>query len=173
MEVVDTFNADSAVYVKECQDFMASNSITSDLTFLKCHLSFLPPAITKLETAGLPINEALSIIAEVETKILQVPGDVRKLLQDKATFVLGRNPGLETFCQVGRVLLGQEDGALSDGITPGEAGDLKFCPLTSTDVEQSFYVYKNNFSDQHHSFTENNLSRVVVANLFYNRLNSE
>lgn len=69
--------------------------------------------------------------------------------------------------------LGQEDGALPDGITPGEDAGLKFCPLTSNNAEQSFSVYINIISDQHHTFSETTLSRVAVTNLFCERLNSE
>ena len=74
-----------------------------DLAFIQCHLS-LPSSIASLEEAGLPLNEALSILDKVQEKIDIIPEDKGNVLQAKLMFVLEKNPGLDTLNNVVKVL---------------------------------------------------------------------
>ncbi len=69
---------------------------------------------------------------------------------------------------VGQVPDGKEQ-SLPSGMGPADIAQLKFAPLTSADAERSFSQYKNIFTDKRQSFTEDNLSKMVVSHCFYSR----
>jgi len=140
------FDPESSISVRESQELLGKDSLSSSLAFIHCHLSSLPAAITKLEEAGLPLADALSILEKAKEKINNVPGSTGLLLQGKLDSVLQKNPGLDTLTTVSSVLSGGE-GALPSEMGPGEAAHLRFCPRASVDVERSFSLYKNILSD--------------------------
>lgn len=167
-DVLNKFDKDEAVAIKECQDLLEKDSLASDLAFIHCHLAFLAETITKLEKAGLTLVDALSLLEETKDKINSIPGSTGEMLQSKLTSVLAKNPGLEAFGKVGKVLEGKNV-ALPEGISPGDAAALKFCPLVSVDVERSFSVYKSILSDRRHHLTKENLSKIMICHCFYGR----
>ena len=162
------FDREDSVAIAEYQDLLKNGRLTSDLAFIKCHLSFLPGAITRLEEAGLPLTQSLGILEEVRTKIYSVPGGFGSTLQAKLESVLSKNPGFEDLEKVSHTLSGLDSG-LPAGMGPGEAAQLKYCPTASVDVERSFSVFKVILSDRRHNLTKENLSKIVVSNAFYNR----
>ena len=151
-----------------CQELLGKDGLSSWLAFIHCHLSFLPAAITKLEEAGLPLADALSILEKAKEKINNVPGSTGLLLQGKLDSVLQNNPGLDTLATISSVLSGGE-GALPTGMGPGEASYLKFCLTASVDVERSFSLYKNILSDRRQGLTTASLSQIMICHCFYNR----
>ena len=48
---------------------------------------------------------------------------------------------------------------------------LKFCPVVTADVERSFSKYKLVVSERRLSMLEENVSKMMVVNWFYNRQN--
>ena len=50
---------------------------------------------------------------------------------------------------------------------PSNAAAMKYCPIVSVDVERSFSVLKNAFSDRRHNLTEENLAKIMICNCFY------
>lgn len=165
-DIVSQLDRDSAVAIKDCQEQLKKESLSADLAFISCHLSFLPGAITRLEKAGLPLVEGMSVLEEVRSNINSIPGVSGILLQNKLASVLNKNPGLEILGKVGSVLDGKGE-VLPPGIGPGDAANLKFCPLASVDVERSFSVYKNVLSDRRHSLTKESLSKIMICHCFY------
>ena len=69
---------------------------------------------------------------------------------------------------ISKVLIG-EGVQLPVGYMANEAGSLKFCPIASADVECSFSIFKNVFSDRRQSFTEENLAKIIISNCYYSR----
>jgi hypothetical protein len=69
-EVVSTLPNDSSHVDKLKTLFERKKSLASDLAFINAHLSFLPPAITKLETRGLPLSKQLKILENVRSTLL-------------------------------------------------------------------------------------------------------
>jgi hypothetical protein len=166
--VVNQFDRDSSISIRECQELLKKDSLSSSLAFISCHLSFLPAAITMLEEAGLPLADALKIVENAKMKINSIPGSTGRLLQEKLFSVLEKNPGLSVLGTVAEVLEGRGD-ALPESIGPADAAQLKFCPTASVDVERSFSMYKNILSDRRHSLTEENLSKIMICHYYYNR----
>jgi len=82
--------------------------------------------------------------------------------------VLKKNMGLEVLQQVDKILQGRS-ADLPEGLEPSEIAVLKYCPITSVDVERSFSQFKNVFTERRHGFTEENLAKHVICNCFYGR----
>jgi hypothetical protein len=55
-------------------------------------------------------------------------------------------------------------------LTLKEIGCLKYCLITSCDVERSFSIYKNIFTDRRTSFTMENLEQYIVVHYYLNHL---
>ena len=166
--MVSGFDENEAKRIKEAKTLLEKESVKSDLAFIKCHLSFLPLAITRLEESGLTLISSVSILHEVKEKINSIPGTKGKIFQEKLQQVLRKNSNLEVIQHVARVQSGDSD-SLPVGWMPDEVAELKFCPMTSVDVERSFSIYKHIFSDRRHNFKEENLEKVMVCNCFYAR----
>ena len=84
-------------------------------------------------------------------------------------------PGLtmvESFAILDKVKEKIQDIPLTKGKV-SEQTDLKYCQVTSVEVERSFSVYKHIFRDRRHSFKDENLEKVVVSNCFYGRVHGE
>ncbi len=60
-----------------------------------------------------------------------------------------------------------KDQSLPSEMDPASIAALKFCPMTSVDVERSFSQFKHVFSDRRQSFIQENLAQVVIASYFY------
>ena len=166
--MVDNFNEEEARSIKETQELMRKESVRDDLAFIKCHLSFLPVAITRLEQAGLSLCDSLALLEDVKAKINSIPSNKGKIFKDKMEQVLKKNSNLEILQDVAKIQSGMP-GPKASGWAPDEVAELKYCPLTSVDVERSFSVYKHIFSDRRHKFKEENLEKIVITNCYYSR----
>jgi len=69
--------------------------------------------------------------------------------------VLEKISSLKTLDDISKVSTG-EGAQLPIGNTANEARSLKFCPIASADVERSFSIFKNVFSDCHQPFLGQN-----------------
>ena len=105
---------------------------------------------------------------QCQGKAAGLPGAKGKVLKDKSKNVLKKNASLETMQRVVKILEG-EDSSLPDGMEPNDVTELKYCPITSVDLERSFSAFKLLFSDRRHNFTEENMSKVMISNCFYAR----
>ena len=83
--------------------------------------------------------------------------------------VLEKISSLKTLDDISKVLTGEGVQLLPVGNTANEAGSLKFCPIASADVERSFSIFKNVFSDCHQPFTEENLAKTIILNCYNSR----
>ena len=132
--MVSGFDENEAKSIKEAKTLLEKESVKSDLAFIKCHLSFLPLAITRrLKESGLTLISSVSILHEVKEKINSIPGTKGKIFQEKLQQVLRKNSNLEVIQHVARVQSGDSD-SLPVGWMPDEVAELKFCPMTSVDV---------------------------------------
>ena len=167
--VVNSFDRSAAKSIQEAQDLLKKPSVKADLSYIESHLGFMATSITQLEEAGLPLTESLAIVEKARKKINSIPGQKGKIFKEKIDQVLKKNGGLEVLKQVGKVLEGDEACELPAVLSASQAASLKFCPISSCDVERSFSQFKNLLSDRRHSFTEGNLAKVAIVNYFYAR----
>jgi len=88
-------------------------------------------------------------------------GDVGLIVQHKMTSILEKNPGITRLTEVAKILAGEPSDLV---MAPDMIAALKYAPMTSCDVERTFSVYKNIFTDRRCSFTEENLEMYVICN---------
>ena len=83
--------------------------------------------------------------------------------------VLEKKVALKFMHKVNDVLQSKEDTNLLDNLSAVETANLKYCPLASVDVERSFSIFKNMFTDGCLSFTEQNLKHSLIVNCFHSQ----
>ena len=71
--MVAMFDPNEAKSIRESRELMDKDSLLNDLAFIKCHLSFLPVSIKKLEESGLTLVESTDIVSKVVKKIQDIP----------------------------------------------------------------------------------------------------
>ena len=168
--ILGKLDPDDALSIKKGQELVERTSLEADLAFIATHLSSLPSTLTQLEESGLPLIKALALVDQAQSKIDNIPGEKADRLRLKFGTVMQKNPGVNILRTVAEVIQGE--GGLSSlpaGIGSSEVALFKFCPVSSVDVERSFSIYKNIFSDQRHHLTKENLKKIIVTNCFYNR----
>lgn len=82
--------------IKKAQELLEQNRdrIKNDLAFIRCHFDCIPAAITKLETKGLLLVDAIQIFKSVRKNLLPIRR--RKEFLEKFDFVYNKNCGLQT-----------------------------------------------------------------------------
>jgi hypothetical protein len=160
--VVDAFDGEDAAAIEATQALLQKNQVRNDLAFIASHLHNLSTTITKLEERNLPLTSALEIFqAEVE-RIESIPGQKGLRICSKLNSVVQRNNELETLKKIARVLAGETD--VDVRRSPAILANYKYAPVTSVDVERSFYKLKNILSDNRQSFAFDSLRKFVVVN---------
>ena len=82
-------------------------------------------------------------------------------IQNKMNKVLEGNPGLSKLIDIAKVLTG---GVVEIAMDPNMISALKFAPMTSTDVERSFSIYKTVLAENRMNFKPENLERYLICN---------
>ncbi|PSN40650.1 hypothetical protein C0J52_15754, partial [Blattella germanica] len=93
LKVVQGFDGEAAVAITEAKEVLSSPSIKGDLAYIKANFGNIPVAITKLETRGILLLEAIDIVTKVQQSLGKVVGEVGEAVASKVTKVLNRNPG--------------------------------------------------------------------------------
>jgi len=145
--VLKSFDPKEASSIKKTQDCLAMPSLKANLAFIHAHLSFLPGVIKSYEEGGLELTKGLETLAKTKQRINSIPGSMGEILKKKLSAVLANNPDLDIIEKLGNALKG-EGGELPNGIAANVAADMKYCPLSSADVERSFSVYKSIFTER-------------------------
>lgn len=160
---LNELNPDDAKSIAKAQAAIKDSNIKSELAFIKCHFACISAAITKLETNGVRLGDAIRTFTSVRMSLQAIPK--RKGFLQKFDYVHNKNYGLKTLEKIARIL---EDGVCDqtdeyiDGLNPLELEAFKYAPVTSCDVERSFSAYKRVLEDCRRSFVFENLIKHVV-----------
>jgi hypothetical protein len=146
-------------------------SISLDLAYIASHFKMLISSITKLETVGLPLHDALEIIEDVKLKLGAAPGPVGKSVANKLEDVLRKNPGYNTIKNISAVFNHNIDNEQSNikisdlgfGLNVSNIVNFNYIPSTSCDVERSFSSYKYIFSEKRQNLTVENIEMILVS----------
>jgi hypothetical protein len=101
-------------------------------------------------------------LKNAEVKLCAVRGETGEKVYRTFQAILKRNPGSSTFMAI-RKILDVEDTDAPEDISPGKFHLLKFAPVTSSDVERSFFTYKIILSDRRLSMTAENMEKYLVV----------
>lgn len=167
-DVVSRFNPEDSSAVREAQTLFEDPLLAVEVQLIKTNFTFLARSIRKLETGGLPLLESLDVVNQVGEELAKITSPVGRHVSRKFEAVLQKNPGYSTLKAVGNVMASAPNATLPENVPAGLLPAYKYAPLTTCDVERSFSNYKNILSDRRQKFTEENIERYIVSNVFYN-----
>nr|CAD7577030.1 unnamed protein product [Timema californicum] len=103
--VIQTFDEEYAVSIREAKVATSSSTVVSDLAYVNSYFGNLPGVIVSLEAMDLPLIE--SVKHTIQEGVKQTPGPVASSVATKLEQVLQRNPGWRTMVAVSDILGGQ------------------------------------------------------------------
>nr|CAD7200196.1 unnamed protein product [Timema douglasi] len=107
VKVIQTFDKEDAVSIREAKVATPSSTVVSDLTYVKSYFGNLPGVIVSLGARDLPLIESVKIMHTIQEGVRQTPGPVASSVATKFEQVLQRNPGWRTMVAVSDILGGQ------------------------------------------------------------------
>ena len=82
--------------------------MSRNLVYTKANFCGISKSITRLETVGIQLCDAINIVKQIESELSRVLGEVANKVNAKLQSVLERNPGYSTLCKVPDILCGNE-----------------------------------------------------------------
>ncbi|XP_025407569.1 uncharacterized protein LOC112681537 [Sipha flava] len=151
-----------------------------NLTFIHSNFACLPIAITRLQKQGILLSEGIAIIQDISSKFSQLTGTAGIDINKKLQTVLNKNKGFQIFCNISKILTGEEENVgdldIPEDLTSSDMAYFKFAPITSADVERSFSLYKNILAPNRRSFKFENLKKSLIVqcnNYFRDAVNDD
>lgn len=146
VRVFEQLNEKDAASIRKAKALLASGRVRRQFAFIDTNYSFLVDTITKLETQGLPLVDALYEFNTAETAIRIVRGSVADSVAEKLSSVREKNVGLVSLSAIAKVLssepLEEDEKAATSKFGPTEFGLFRFAPVVSCDVERVFSRFK-------------------------------
>lgn len=168
--VIEQLKSDDAASIRRAKELFQDNGLLRDLAFIHANFAHIAQAITRLETAGLPLTDSLSIVRNVQERVQATHGGAAAAVQEKLRAVFAKNSGLATLQAASKVLSGL---ALTDGekdlvskYSPTDFELLQYVPVTSTDVERTFSRYKALLRDNRQNLTVQHVCWHLVSQCF-------
>ena len=139
--------------------------MSRNLAYIKTNFCEISKSITRRETVGIQLCDAVNIVKQTESELSRVQGEVTKKVNAKLQSVLERNPGYSTLCKVSDILCGNEAelGGNEQGLSANDLTLFKYSPVTSCDVERSFSSYRVLLSDNRRSFQLDSFKMHVIV----------
>ncbi len=135
--------------------------LRNDLAVILANYSFLPEYITKLEERNMSLIEATEVVNGTKERLEQNTSSIGKAIVAKLDFVLKNNPGFEKVRNVAQVLQGNS--GIETDLDPHAITCMKYCPITSVEVERSFSMHKSILTDRRESFKVENLEMDLIC----------
>jgi hypothetical protein len=138
--------------------------MSRNLAYIKANFCGISKSITRLETVGIQLCDAINIMKQTESELSGVQGEVANKVNAKLQSVLEPNPGYSILCKVSYILCGNEAelGGNKQEIFSNYLALFKYSPVTSCDIERSFSRYKILLSDNWMSFKFDNCKMHVI-----------
>jgi hypothetical protein len=161
-KIFNKFDRKDSSSVKSVQELF-SVTMSKNLSYIKANFCGISKSITRLETVGIQVRDAINIVKQTESDLSRVQGEVANKVNAKLQSVLERNPGYSTLCKVSDILCGNEVelGGNEHELSANDLTLFKYSPVTSCDVE-SFSRYKVLLSDNRRSFQFDNFKMHVI-----------
>lgn len=159
-ELLQMLSSEDAECIRMAKEIVVRPSLKSHLTLIKSKFQCILDAITKLEFRGLPIKASLECFDKVR-EVLQTMD--RRVFVEKFDAVSNRNTDLISVRQIATILESGEaiDSEYIAKLCPEELNAFSHAPLTSSDVERSFY--KNILRDNRRRFVLENLRNHLIV----------
>jgi len=164
-QVIEALEGTDAVAIQTAQTLFEMRTLKDELACLSANFTFIAKSIVSLEDRNLTLWDSVAIVENVRKKIGSCKSTINKSVKTKMDTVLGKNPDYATLVEISSVLQGKSSGTgtLSFTLQPEVLASLKYCPLTSVEVERSFSMQKGILTDRRQKFLMENLEKVVVC----------
>uniref|UniRef100_A0A1I8B4L1 DUF659 domain-containing protein n=1 Tax=Meloidogyne hapla TaxID=6305 RepID=A0A1I8B4L1_MELHA len=100
-------------------------------------------------------------LISTKNAISSAEGTVGMEIKKKMDAVLAGNPGLSKLIDIAKILTG---GEVEIDMDPNMISAFKYAPMTSTDMERSFSIYRTVLAENRMRFTPENLERFLICN---------
>lgn len=159
--VVNALEEDAQSIIK-CKTILNDSSLKNNLNFIHEHFSNLPKHIEYFEMQAIKLEDGIKSLDNILNNFKQISGEFGVRLNNKIEAVFARSPDFN-------VLKGFCSNVRNTGIDIDRYIKFKdyyhYAPLTSSDVERSFSIFKDILSNKRTHFTEINLEYIVVINV--------
>jgi hypothetical protein len=157
------FDRKDSSSIKSVQELL-SVTMSRNLAYIKTNYCGISKSITRLETVGVQLCDAINNVKQTESELSRVRDEVTNKVNAKLQRVLERNLRFSTLCKVSDFFCGNEAelGGKEQGISANDLTLFKYSPVTSCDVERSFSSYKFLLSDNRRSFQFDNFKMHVI-----------
>jgi len=146
-QIVDGFYENGALSIKNAQKYFKITQMKGNLVFIHSNFTCLPIAITRLQKQGIPLPVAIETIQGVSEKFCQLTGTAETAINIILQRVLNKNKGFQIVCNISKILTSEEENVsdldILEDLTSSDMAYFKFMPVTSANVERSFFLYKN------------------------------
>ncbi|KAF0685551.1 Uncharacterized protein FWK35_00027703, partial [Aphis craccivora] len=112
------------------------------------------------------LSEAIGIVQNISSKFGQLTGTAGTAINKKLQTVLNKNKGFQIMCNISKILTGEKNDVdldMPEDLTSSNMTYFKFAPITSSDVERSFSLYKTLLEPNRRSFLFENLKKSLIV----------
>jgi len=133
--IFNKFDRKDSSSIKSVQELL-SVTMSSNLAYIKTNYCGISKSITRLETVGMQLCDAINIVKQTESELWRVQVEVTNKVNAKLQSVLERNLGFSTLCKVSDIFCGNEAelGGKEQAISANDLTLFKYSPVTSCDV---------------------------------------
>lgn len=165
-QVVESLDEADADCIAKAQKVFRKPEVKLELVELSANFTFIADVITKLETRGSLLVESVKAFISVRNSISMLPDGLNKnKISSKMNDVIARNPDFVKLQTISDCLAGACSNDVSLDIN--KILCLKFCPVTSVELERGFSVEKAILTDNRRKFTVENLEKTLVCHWNY------
>jgi hypothetical protein len=140
-QIFNKFDTKDSSSIKTVQELF-SVTMSKNVAYIKENFCGISNSITRLETVGIQLCDAINIVKQTESELSRVQGEVANNVNAKLRSVLERNPGYSTLCKVSDILCGNEAelGGNEKLLSANDLTLFKYSPITSCNVEEFFQL---------------------------------
>ena len=160
VEVLTALVDSEAQSIGAAKEAVHQEGVAASLAFIQANFRHLPESIKKLETQGVQLIEAFSIVEYCTSQ--EIPGTIGAAYHKKIQAVLARNLGYEAIQSLVVVHRGEPATTVLPW-EPAAMASIKFAPITTCDVERSFSMYKRLLRDDRKNLTMQNIEKHMVV----------
>lgn len=106
-KVFNKLDPEDAVAIQKCHTLLNDPSLEANLVYIQSNYGFLSVNITRLESSGQLLSEAISIVNNTTDNINKDGGQIGNEICSKFKTILEKNSGFKTVCQISKVLNGE------------------------------------------------------------------
>ena len=147
--------------MNNCRHLLETYYSKNELLLIGTYMEFILKYIIHLQQQDLSLNNSIKYLKEIKVKLTEIPGEFGAVILNSFNEKLNKNTGLKELIKIENILRGGNE-EMSISYTQDELRKLRFAPITSNDVERSFFLYKDLLTDKRRSLKEETLEYLLV-----------